>query len=117
VRRGGRVVAMLDAKYRDLWEHDLPREMLYQLAIYALSREALGGASATASSVILYPTLTVGAREARIEILDPVRGRERATVVLRPVDVKQLSDLVALPPTAASADAQRRFALQLCFGE
>jgi len=125
VRRGGRVVAMLDAKYRDLWEHDLPREMLYQLAIYALSREAPGGAGATAtaaaaspaSSVILYPTLAVGAREARIEIRDPVRGRERATVVLRPVDMNELSRLVTLPPTAASADAQRRFALQMCFGE
>ena len=116
VRRGGRVVAMLDAKYRDLWEHDLPREMLYQLAIYALSREAPGAAGA-ATSVILYSTLADGAREARIEILDPARGRERATVVLRPVDLKELSDLVALPPTAASADAQRRFALQMCFGE
>ena len=116
VRRGGRVVAMLDAKYRDLWEHDLPREMLYQLAIYALSREAPGGAAAAATSVILYPTLADGAREARIEILDPVRGRERATVILRPVDMTALGDLVALPPTAASADVQRRFALQMCFG-
>ena len=116
VRRGSKVVSMLDAKYRDLWEHDLPREMLYQLAIYALSREMPGGAAATASSVILYPTLAAGAREARIEICDPVRGRERATVVLRPVEMNELSRLVALPPTAASPDAQRRFALQMCFG-
>jgi 5-methylcytosine-specific restriction enzyme subunit McrC len=117
VRRGGGVVAMLDAKYRDLWEHDLPREMLYQLAIYALSREAPGGTASTASSVILYPTLAPGAREARIEIRDPVHGRERATVVLRPVDMNELSRLVVLPPTAASADAQRRFALHLCLGD
>ena len=48
---------------------------------------------------------------------DPVRGRERATVVLRPVDMNELSKLVALPPTAASADVQRRFALQMCFGD
>lgn len=125
IRRGGKVVAMLDAKYRDLWEHDLPREMLYQLAIYALSREARGGASATgaatataspATAVILYPTLAAGAREARIEIRDPVRGRERATVVLRPINMEELSHLVALPPTAVAADAQRRFALQMCFG-
>jgi 5-methylcytosine-specific restriction enzyme subunit McrC len=116
VRRGGRVVAMLDAKYRDLWEHDLPREMLYQLAIYALSREVPGAAASTATSVILYPTLAAAAREARIEIRDPVRGRERAIVVLRPVDMNELSRLVALPPTAASADAQRRFALRMCLG-
>jgi 5-methylcytosine-specific restriction enzyme subunit McrC len=119
VRRSGRVVAVLDAKYRDLWEHDLPRDMLYQLAIYALSREGRGSAGtvpAVATAAILYPTLAAGAREARIEIRDPVRGRDRATVVLRPVDMNALSRLVALPPTAASADAQRRFALQMCFG-
>jgi len=110
VRRGSKVVAMLDAKYRDLWEHDLPRDILYQLAIYALSREPQG------SAVILYPTLAPEAREARIEIRDPVRGSERAIVVLRPVDMIELSRLVALRQTAAAAEEKRRFATGLCFG-
>ena len=90
--------------------------MLYQLAIYALSREIPGGAPGAASAVILYPTLADEAREARIEIRDPVLGRERATVVLRPVNMQELSRLVALPATASLADAQRRFAHYMCFG-
>ena len=96
IQRDGEVLALLDTKYRDLWEHALPREMLYQLAIYALSREPGG------SAVILYPTLAPVAREARIDIRDPVRGAGRSTVVLRPVDMLELSRLVSLAPTTAA---------------
>lgn len=85
VAKGTQVLAILDAKYRDLWENPLPRDMLYQLAIYAMIHE--GGAS-----TILYPTTQAQATEARIEVRDPLGGGRRALVALsRWIDWKDSS--------------------------
>ena len=111
IQEGTRTAALLDAKYRDLWEHPLPPEMLYQLAIYALS-QAPG-----AEAVMLYPTLTAEAREARILIRDPVHGGDRAYVVLRPVDLNCLAHLIASPIGYRYRQACVTFAHYLAFGE
>ena len=87
--RDGRTVAVLDAKYRDLWGNGLPPGMLYQLAVYSLAHPALRHAT------ILYPAAAPGSREERIEVVDPVGGGASSRVGLRPVDLGRLAHLVA----------------------
>jgi 5-methylcytosine-specific restriction enzyme subunit McrC len=110
VLRGGRLLAVLDAKYRDLWETSLPREMLYQLALYALGRE---GGERTAT--ILYPTADEDAREQSISIQEPVHGVPQARVVLRPVNLLRLEKL--LRAGRATLSQRVELANKLVFGE
>lgn len=95
---GGSVVGIADAKYRDLWERDLPPSMLYQLSIYALSHPGCTRAT------ILYPTVDPRAREARIAVRDLVTAGQRGEVCLRPVNL----DLLARCLLAAEGGPARR---------
>lgn len=90
---GGKLQAILDAKYRDLWAEPLPREMLYQLAMYALGhgREA----------IIVYPSDDPYAREARVELRDPGGPWGFRSIVLRPLSLAELVRLAGLPPREA----------------
>lgn len=107
VSREGRVAALLDAKYRDLWERDLPRDMLYQLGIYALSQPK-GGTAA-----ILFPTTIADATEAVIEIRDPVRAGALGYVALRPVPLGELLEAVRVD---GDPDRRVRLAKRIAFG-
>ena len=62
IKKGRKIVAILDAKYRDLWEKPLPPGMLYQLVMYALSQDNCNCAT------ILYPTMLGDAQEAKIDL-------------------------------------------------
>jgi hypothetical protein len=110
INNGMDTVAVLDAKYRDLWTLSLPREMLYQLAIYALSGQS------AAQATILYPSTDPRASKARIEIRHPLHGRRRADVILRPVDLSRLERLISSPNTVANNRHKREYATQLVFG-
>jgi 5-methylcytosine-specific restriction enzyme subunit McrC len=109
VSRGKQTVAILDAKYRDLWKLKLPRDMLYQLALYATSQ-------VTRTAAILYPTTEAAAKEARIGVRDPVSGTETGQVHLRPVILPVLEGLVNCAETADNRLRRQRFAERLVFG-
>jgi 5-methylcytosine-specific restriction enzyme subunit McrC len=109
VLHGTQQVAILDAKYRDLWEKALPREMLYQLAIYAMIHEKR-------AATILYPTTATGAREARITVADPLLGKQMALVCLRPVDMGALEKLITTGHSAVIRRNCRAYAERLAFG-
>lgn len=108
---GARITSVLDAKYRDLWEDSLPREMLYQLAMYALSRS-----SPDRQAVILYPTLAGGAVDQTIVLNEPVEGAEKARIVLRPVKLLELKALVSASPSVQRERQCAAQAKRLVFG-
>lgn len=86
--QNGKVVKLLDAKYRDLWERSLPPYMLYQLAVYAVS--GIGNKTAT----ILYPALSDLPTIQKIDINDPVSSGKMASVILQPINLEKVAVLV-----------------------
>lgn len=89
VTRDGEVMAILDAKYRDIWARGLPRDMLYQLTLYAASQGDGGQAT------ILYPTTNARAETEVIEMRDILGSRRYVVrVVLQPVLLSALATLI-----------------------
>ena len=92
---GERRIGILDAKYRDLWEQSLPRDMLYQLAIYALSQGWNG------RSTILYPCVNSNSVPQVIEINEAFAKANKAHIILTPVNLNRLSELLQDENTSA----------------
>ena len=97
---GARCTRFLDAKYRDIWEGNLPAEWLYQLSIYGL-------ASPARVSVLLYATMAVDARDQRIEVRQPWSREALASVIVRPVSLPRLAELLG-PGHSANVSAPRQ---------
>lgn len=110
VTQKGTIRSILDAKYRDLWEKQLPREMLYQLVVYAISHRT------QPQSSILYPTTDAKAKEARIDVTDPIFGKFLGQVCLRPIHLPTIVELVATLTSQGRRDREA-FAKRLAFGE
>lgn len=88
VRLAGGGLALLDAKYQDLGRRPPSRDVIYQLAMYALSRDGSGTAT------ILYPG-TLGDSDQVLRVTTPSRGASQARVVLRSVDLEHVRSLVS----------------------
>ena len=110
VTRQGAICSILDAKYRDLWKTHLPREMLYQLVVYAISHRK------KPQSSILFPTLDSQAKEARIDVADPLFGKHLGQVCLRPVLLPRIEKLVS-DNTSQARREREAYAHRLAFGE
>lgn len=104
------VVALLDAKYRDLWDKSFPRDMMYQLAMYAFTQEKPGTAT------ILYPTTNEEAKEAWINVQHPISSDRLAKVVLRPVNLLAIEELINSINTAYLKRERANFAKKMVFG-
>ncbi len=110
IMRSGKVSAIVDAKYRDLWERNLPREMLYQLSLYALGQEANNR-----RATILYPSLDDVARQQIIFVKDPFRRTNIGQIILRPVNLIKLGEILQGKNANANKD-RAEFAQNLVFG-
>lgn len=110
IRHGNKICSILDAKYRDIWEKDLPRHMLYQLVVYAVSHRD------KPRSTILYPTFHPGAREARIDVTDPIYGKMLGQVCLRPVNLEHIEALVSDTSTMGRQEREK-YATRLALSE
>lgn len=108
VTRASNVLAILDTKYRDLWNKPLPRDMLYQLAIYALSQGWNGQAT------ILYPSVSDDPEPQLIGIRNSLNTANLAQIVLKPVNLTRLSHLLERPG-AASRREREEYANELVF--
>ena len=109
VTDGKQRVAIVDAKYRDLWEQSLPRDMLYQLAVYALSQGWNGRA------IILYPCVIRNAIPQIIDINDAMVSANKARIILTPVDLNYLSEILQ-DTSVASRTKRAAYAEHLVLG-
>lgn len=85
---GGRVVKHLDAKYKDLWNQRIPSNMLYQLAIYAMS------GTASKSATIIYPSVSDIPSVQKIDINNPVSNVKVGEVILQAINLFKIANLL-----------------------
>lgn len=100
---------LLDAKYRDLSVGPLPREILYQLTMYAAS-QGPGGAAA-----MIYPRHEAASvSQERLDLFDVLHAAPHASLYLRPVPLLELA--ASLDASDQGTTVRRKLARILAFG-
>ena len=110
VLRNRRIEAVLDAKYRDLWETNCREKCCIS------SRFTPWDMRGNRRATIIYPTLDDAARQQIILVKDPLRGTSKAEIILRPVNLLKL-DLLLRDKGAHAQRSRINFATRLAFGE
>lgn len=85
-----KMIAILDAKYIDLWNRPPDAKILYQLGMYALGHDDVR------HSIILYPTIDAQATTQKIEIQDAVYRHQKGLITIQPVNLYELEKLIQL---------------------
>lgn len=85
----GKVVKLVDAKYKDLWNNRISSDMLYQLAIYAIS--GTGNKTAT----ILYPSVNDIPSVQKIDIKNPVSNVKIGEVILQTINLVKIASFLS----------------------
>ena len=75
-------IGVYDTKYRDLWSTRLPREILYQMSVYALAWSESRGQDVPA--IVLYPA--VDGEHPDMEMTLRVHGASPRRIILRSID-------------------------------
>lgn len=84
----GKLVKILDAKYKDLWGERIPSNMLYQLAIYAMNVD--GNKEAT----IIYPSVSDTPSVQKIDIRNPISNSRLGEVILQPINLVEIAKML-----------------------
>jgi len=97
---------LLDAKYQDLGARPPSRDVTYQLATYAMSKDGRG------RSTVLFPGTRSVADQALL-VCAPLDGRREAELVFRAVDLVTMHELLG---RGGSRRARADYARELVFG-
>lgn len=103
-RSDGAAIGVYDTKYRDLWGTTLPREILYQMSVYAMGWGESEGKDVPA--VVLYPSL---APRPDVELRLQVAHARPRRILLRAVEWARAAEFIVQRDETGAKTLARRW--------